>query len=79
MTASPQPVARDPAPMGAGARALIGIQNVSKTYVTATSGNVHALNKVTLSIADGEFVCVVGPSGCGKSTLPADAGRSGHL
>ncbi|HEY2817031.1 MAG TPA: ABC transporter ATP-binding protein [Casimicrobiaceae bacterium] len=51
------------------ARPLIDIQNVSKTYVTASSGNVHALNKVDLKIAEGQFVCVVGPSGCGKSTL----------
>ena len=51
------------------ARPLIDIQNVSKTYVTTSSGNVHALNKVELTIAEGEFVCVVGPSGCGKSTL----------
>ena len=50
-------------------RPLIDIQNVSKTYVTASSGNVHALNKVDLKITEGEFVCVVGPSGCGKSTL----------
>ena len=69
MMASPQSVTRNSASMGAGAQALIGIRNVSKTYVTATSGNVHALNKVNLTIADGEFVCVVGPSGCGKSTL----------
>ena len=51
------------------ARSLIDIQAVSKTYVTASSGSVHALNKVDLKIAEGEFVCVVGPSGCGKSTL----------
>ena len=51
------------------ARPLIDIENASKTYVTASSGEVHALERVNLAIVDGEFVCVVGPSGCGKSTL----------
>ena len=50
-------------------RSLIDIAKVSKTYVTASSGSVHALDKIDLKIAEGEFVCVVGPSGCGKSTL----------
>src|SRR6185437_16127852 len=48
---------------------LIDVRSVSKTYATASGGNVHALSSVDLKIAEGEFVCVVGPSGCGKSTL----------
>jgi taurine transport system ATP-binding protein len=33
------------------------------------SGGVIALQKVDLSIRQGEFVTVIGPSGCGKTTL----------
>jgi NitT/TauT family transport system ATP-binding protein len=50
----------------APARTLIRIRNLSKTYA---GGSVHALDRIDLDIAEGEFVCVVGPSGCGKSTL----------
>jgi NitT/TauT family transport system ATP-binding protein len=44
------------------------VDNVSKWFRT-TRQTVHALDSVSLTIGEGEFVCLVGPSGCGKSTL----------
>ena len=46
----------------------IRLDNVGVRF-TARNGHVQALEGVTLSIREGEFVCLVGPSGCGKSTL----------
>lgn len=47
---------------------IIELQDVSKLYGFGDATNV-ALDEVSLSIDDGEFVAVMGPSGCGKSTL----------
>jgi multiple sugar transport system ATP-binding protein len=44
--------------------ANIELKNVSKFFNETT-----AVNKVNISIEDGEFLALVGPSGCGKSTL----------
>src|SRR5205823_1236187 len=30
---------------------------------------VHALDDISMEVAEGEFIVIVGPSGCGKSTL----------
>lgn len=46
----------------------VKIDNVKKIYNSRT-GDMVALNGVSLDIAENEFICVVGPSGCGKSTL----------
>jgi putative 2-aminoethylphosphonate ABC transporter, ATP-binding protein len=37
--------------------------------VTKAYGSFQALKNVSLSVAEGEFVCFLGPSGCGKTTL----------
>lgn len=48
---------------------ILEISNVSKTYDAGGNNPVKALDGVSLSVNDGEFVSVIGPSGCGKSTL----------
>jgi len=40
------------------------VSNATKLY-----GSFKALNDVSISIEDSEFVCLLGPSGCGKTSL----------
>lgn len=47
---------------------MIKVENLTKYFETEEIQTI-ALNKVSLEVADGEFVAIMGPSGCGKSTL----------
>ena len=47
---------------------MIELRDVSKTFRSA-SGDVAALDGVSLTVPEGEIVGVIGPSGAGKSTL----------
>ena len=50
--------------------AKLCVRDVSKRF-RSRRGDVRALAHLSLTVDDGEFVCLVGPSGCGKSTLLA--------
>lgn len=48
--------------------AAVSLLNVSKVYGNGKRA-VSALDRVSLDVGMGEFLCLVGVSGCGKSTL----------
>jgi len=47
---------------------IVRTENLDKSYPLGF-GTLHALEKITLSVAKGEFLGLVGPSGSGKTTL----------
>ncbi|HOV68494.1 MAG TPA: ATP-binding cassette domain-containing protein, partial [Methanoregulaceae archaeon] len=48
--------------------AMLVVENLSFTY---PGTDQPAVDSVSFSVRDGEFVILTGPSGCGKSTLAA--------
>jgi putative ABC transport system ATP-binding protein len=56
---------------------MIQIKNVTKLYPAKESGNgsgrddssIHALDHISLHVAQGEWLSIMGPSGSGKSSL----------
>ncbi len=67
----------------AGTEAGIRISEVSKVFGRGASA-LLALDRLSLEVAPGEFVCLIGASGCGKSTLlnlvaRLDAPTSGEI
>ena len=46
----------------------IAIRDVAMRFATR-HGEVRALERISVTVPDGQFACIVGPSGCGKSTL----------
>jgi NitT/TauT family transport system ATP-binding protein len=46
----------------------IRFADVAMDYTTGKT-RVRALERISLTVPEGQFACIVGPSGCGKSTL----------
>jgi nitrate/nitrite transport system ATP-binding protein len=48
---------------------FISMESVSKRFPTAAGGSTTVFEDLWLSMARGEFVCIIGHSGCGKTTV----------
>jgi NitT/TauT family transport system ATP-binding protein len=60
--------ARAEAPAAHAAKPILVVDDVSKRFDTP-EGPLVAVDRISFTVAPGEFLAVIGPSGCGKSTL----------
>lgn len=47
---------------------LLSVNNLRKVYHTLDT-EIVAIDDISFSVSEGEFISIVGPSGCGKSTI----------
>lgn len=53
---------------------FLTLDNVSHYYFSPT-GYTKALEEISFTVDEGEFISIIGPSGCGKSTILSIIGR----
>ncbi len=49
--------------------AEVKLEHISKVYEDNKRSQQKAVNDISFTVHDKEFMVIVGPSGCGKSTL----------
>ena len=54
--------------MGVFMGVILSLEHISFAY-HSEEGEILALDNISFSVSQGEFVAIIGPSGCGKSTL----------
>src|SRR5262245_4324409 len=47
----------------------ISIADLTKQFTAPDGGRFVVIDRISLTVGEGQFVSIVGPSGCGKSTL----------
>jgi NitT/TauT family transport system ATP-binding protein len=68
MSVAPMPIKKTAHASTHEGQGLLVVDDLSKHFPTP-DGTVTAVDHVSLSVRQGEFLSVIGPSGCGKSTL----------